>query len=52
LRSGPESFAVAHFRHISSQPKWMRWPRQSLTLAVFSTSVAFWALTLLVAGVF
>jgi hypothetical protein len=30
----------------------MRWQRQSLTLVVFSTSVAFWALTLLVAGVF
>jgi hypothetical protein len=30
----------------------MRWPRQSLTLAVFSSSVAVWALTLFVAGVF
>jgi len=29
----------------------MRWPRQSLTLAVLSSSVAFWALTLLVVGV-
>jgi hypothetical protein len=46
------SFAVAHFRHISSQPKWMRWPRQSLTLAVLSSSIAFWALTFFVASVF
>jgi hypothetical protein len=30
----------------------MRWSRQSLTLAVFSSSIAFWALTLLAVSVF
>jgi hypothetical protein len=43
---------VAHFRHISPKPKWMGWPRQSLTLAVFSSCVVFWALTLLAVGAF
>ena len=37
---------MAHFRHISSRPRWMQWPRQSLTLAVVSSCIAFWALAL------
>jgi hypothetical protein len=52
VAQGTGESIVAHFRHISSQPKWMRWPRQSLTLAVFSSCVAFWAVTLLVTGLF